>query len=358
MTGFPTADIAALQIGGDGRPGATTRPSSPSSSFSTSSPSGPYSAPGTHNTVDQRGPESERTAFAALIVNASAGTGCTDKWAQELIAKFRANGLEVQLTLARSGAEIIDTARQAVADGVKLIVAGGGDGTQSAVASVLAGTQAVHGVLALGTLNHFARDLNIPVDLDAAIRNIAQGTVTRVDVGQVNDRIFINNSGLGLYPDLVRDRERQQRRLGRGKWPAFALATLAIARRFPFLDVRLRIDGTEHRRRTPFVFIGNNQYQMEGFNIGVRERIDEGTMCLYMAHRTGRLGLLRLALHALTHRLAQARDFDMLNSTEMFIATHKKRVRVSTDGEVTMMSSPLHYRIHKAALQVIVPARS
>lgn len=322
MTGFPTADVAENDI---------------------ASRSG--------NAASSTGP----ARHAALIINASAGTGCTDEWAQGMLDKFRSHAMEVTLTMARSGAEIIATAKQAVADGVSLVIAGGGDGTQSAVASVLAGTEVVHGVLALGTLNHFARDLNIPVDLDAAIRTIAEGRVTRVDVGDVNGHIFINNSGLGIYPDLVRDRERQQRRLGRGKWLAFALATLAIAKRFPFLDVRLRIDETEHNRRTPFVFIGNNQYRMEGFNIGVRERIDEGRLCLHMAHRTGRLGLLRLALHALTHRLAQASDFDMLNSTELFIATHKKRLRVATDGEVTMMSSPLHYRIHRAALKVIVP---
>ncbi|MGI4936550.1 MAG: diacylglycerol/lipid kinase family protein, partial [Janthinobacterium lividum] len=272
-------------------------------------------------------------------------------------AQFRRHGIEVTLTLARSGAQIIDTARQALESGVAMVIAGGGDGTQSAVASVLAGSEVVHGVLALGTLNHFARDLQIPLELDAAIANIANGVVKRVDVGSVNGRIFINNSGLGIYPDLVRDRERQQRRLGRGKWLAFALATLAIARRYPFLDVHLKIDGQEHARRTPFVFIGNNQYQMEGFDIGTRGRIDAGSLCLYMAHRTGRLGLLGLALHALTHRLAQARDFDMLNSDELIISTRRRRLRVATDGEVTKMSTPLHYRIHRAALNVIVPRK-
>ena len=148
-------------------------------------------------------------------------------------------------------------ARRALADGAEAVVAGGGDGTINAVASVLAGSGVAFGVLPLGTLNHFAKDLGIPLALDEAVRNVAEGKPMQVDVGQVNERIFLNNSSLGLYPDIVRDREKQQRRLGRGKWPAAAWATIAALRRYPFLSVRLTIDGAQHARSTPFVFIGS-----------------------------------------------------------------------------------------------------
>lgn len=271
-------------------------------------------------------------------------------------ASFGACGLAPSITLADSGEEMIATARQALADGADMIVAGGGDGTVNAVASVVAGSGVRFGVLPLGTLNHFAKDLNIPLVLDEAVANLAHGVAMRVDVGEVNGRIFLNNSSLGLYPAVVRDRDQQQRRQGRSKWVAFSWAAIAALRRYPFLNVHLRINGEEHARRTPFVFIGNNEYIMQGLNMGGRERLDGGVLSLYVAQRPTRLGLLRLAFHALRGSLAEARDFDVLTATSMEIDTRHPRLHVATDGEVTLMQTPLSYRLRPAALTVMVPA--
>jgi len=292
----------------------------------------------------------------AVIINAGAGCGYASDWTQQLAAHFRAVGLDAAITLAQSGAEMIATAEQALRDGAPIVVAGGGDGTINAVASVIVGSGTAFGVLPLGTLNHFAKDLNIPLTLEAAIANVARGVPVKVDVGEVNGRIFLNNSSLGLYPDIVRDREKQQRRLGRGKWLAFSWALVAALRRYPFLGVQLKLNDAVHARRTPFVFIGNNEYLMEGLNIGERERLDGGQLSLYVAQRPGRLGLVRLALHALFGKLSQAKDFDVLTATDLEIATHHRRLRVATDGEVTVMNTPLRYRIRPAALDVLVPA--
>ena len=264
--------------------------------------------------------------------------------------------MQAEVILAQGGEEIIAAARKAVGQGAGIVAAGGGDGTMNAVASVVAGSATLFGVLPMGTLNHFAKDLGIPLGLDAAIRTVATGKPVAVDVGEVNERFFLNNSSLGLYPDIVRDRERQQRRLGRGKWLAALWATIAALRRYPFLAVRLTLEHAEHLRYTPFVFVGNNEYTMEGFSIGERSRLDSGKLSLYVAHRTGRLGLVRLAWRALWGRLAQESDFDVLTTQAMLIDTHKKRIRVATDGEVTVMLTPLRYRIHPGALKVIVPA--
>jgi diacylglycerol kinase family enzyme len=197
--------------------------------------------------------------------------------------------------------------------------------------------------------------LKIPLELDAAIATLARGRPLKVDVGEVNGRIFLNNSSLGLYPDIVRDREKQQRRLGRGKWPAAAWAALAALRRYPFLSMRLDVNGERLARRTPFVFIGNNAYTMQGLAIGERARLDEGVLSLYVAQNPTRLGLLRFALDALLGRLGEQRDFDILSSPGFDIDTHRARLRVATDGEVTVMSSPLRYRMRPGALTVLVP---
>lgn len=306
-------------------------------------------------------PAAQRSGQPDVVatINARAGGGHAEALAAHITAQFVRHGMQARVHLAASGEDMLAVAREAVAAGVPIVAVGGGDGSVNAVASTLLAASACRsalGVLPLGTLNHFAKDLNIPLELDAAIANIATGRRLRVDSGEVNGQAFINNSSLGLYPDIVREREKQQARLGRGKWLAFTWAALGALRRYPFLRVRLRIDGRDHWRRTPFVFIGNNQYLMSGLDIGKRSSLTEGHLSLYVCHRTGRLGLLRLALHALFGRLEQAHDFDVLTATELHIDTHRKRMRVATDGEVLIMQTPLHYRIRPASLEVIVPA--
>ena len=292
----------------------------------------------------------------AVILNASSGADDKEEARRLLTQHFEARGLKARISLARNGAEIVNLARRAFDDGCDPIIAGGGDGTINAVASLLVETGRTLGVLPLGTLNHFAKDIGVPLDLERAIEVITEGEVARVDVGEVNARIFLNNSSLGLYPRIVRHREKQQRRFGRGKWLAFLWATLSALRLYPFLDVRLQADERELWRRTPFVFVGNNEYEMESFQLGGRSCLDAGKLSLYVAHRTGRLGLLRLGWRALFGGLRKEHDFDSLCAEEIWIATrHKRRLRVATDGEVTIMRPPLHYRTRPGALHVLVP---
>ncbi len=293
----------------------------------------------------------------AVIINASSGTDDKKQAVEYLEEMFAARGLEASVSLARSGEEIIEMARRAVKDNRQPIVAGGGDGTISAVAAQLINTDRTLGVLPLGTLNHFAKDLKIPLELEDAAQTIIEGHAVEVDVGEVNGRVFLNNSSLGLYPSIVHDREQQQQTLGRGKWPSFFRAALSALKRYPFLNVRLHVDEKELARRTPFVFIGNNEYVMESFDIGSRSCLDAGKLSLYIAHRTGRIGLLRLAWRALFGGLRDEEDFDALCTKEIWIETRRRKLRVATDGEVTLMETPLHYRVLPRALRVIVPRK-
>ena len=271
---------------------------------------------------------------------------------------FASTGIEPQILTATNGDEIVKLAHQAIEEDRRPIIAGGGDGTINAVASTLIDTDRTLGVLPLGTLNHFAKDLKIPLDIPSAVRVCIEGREAAVDVGEVNGRYFLNNSSLGLYPNIVRHREKQQQRLDRGKWPAFIWATLTMLKRYPFLNVRLSTDEQKLIRRTPFVFIGNNEYEMENFNIGARARLDGGQLSLYVAQRTGRLGLLRLAWRALFGGLRNERDFDALCSKEVSIETRRRHLHVATDGEVTIMETPLHYVARPGALRVLVPKNS
>jgi len=269
---------------------------------------------------------------------------------------LRAGGLQAQVMLARSGADIIEMAREAARAHPHIIAAGGGDGTISAVASVLVGTEIALGVLPLGTLNHFAKDLHIPLDVEGATQTIIDGHTAQVDVGEVNGQIFINNSSIGLYPNIVRHRERQQERHGRSKWFALARAAFTVLRRYPFLSVRLTADSEELTRRTPLVFVGNNEYEMDSFQLGARSCLNQGQLSLYVAHRVSRTRLLQLSLAALLGwSPGKAPDFDQLCVRELWIKTRRRRLLVATDGEVNVMQTPLHYRVRPGELRVLVP---
>lgn len=295
------------------------------------------------------------TRKIAFILNVHSGGGAARDWLHENRQAVDGVAAGGPVIVVESGEQIQAAVDQALALGCDTVVAGGGDGTLNAIASKLVGRQTAFGVLPMGTLNHFAKDSNVPMELSDALQCIADGHTVQLDVGEVNGSYFLNNSSIGLYVDVVRDRERQQTRLGRGKWPAFVWATLGALRRFPFLTVALTIDGRAVSHRTPFVFVGNNDYQTEGLQIGQRTGLTGGALSIYVVDRAGRWRLLALGLRALVGTLQHARDFKAFHAEELRIDTGHKSLRVATDGEVRRFDTPLHYRIHPGALRVIVP---
>ena len=294
----------------------------------------------------------------AFILNSRAGQGFDNTWLEENRPAIETIAAGGPVVVVENGDQIRAAVEQALALPVQAVVAGGGDGTLNAVASKLVNQPVAFGVLALGTLNHFAKALAIPLDLSAALQCIAAGNTMSVDIAEVNGHFFLNNSSIGLYVDLVRARERQQTRLGRGKWPAFAWALVGALRRYPFMTVALTMDGQAVVHRTPLVFVGNNAYRIEGLQIGQRDGLQGGVLSVYVTDRAGRWRLLSLGLRALAGRLRQARDFRAFSTTELRIDTGHRWLRVATDGELRRLETPLHYRIHPRALRVIVPVPS
>ena len=290
-----------------------------------------------------------------VIINAGAGNHHATSRANTIAALFLAAGIEADVRFAESGPDLVALVRAAVSQRPRTLVVAGGDGTISTAAGAVAGTPIALGVLPFGTLNHFAKDLGIPLELETSVQNIIDDNVIAIDVGEVNGRVFINNSSLGMYPDIVRDRERQETRLGRGKWRSMVWASLSAFRRSPFVTVRIEVGSEKRLFRTPIVFIGNNVYEMEGFKIGGRSSLESGVLSIYIVKRPGRMALVRLALEALLSRLDQDRAFETLTATDIVIETRHKQILVAADGEVQRMSSPLHYRTRRRDLRVIVP---
>lgn len=287
-----------------------------------------------------------------VLTNPAAGAKADE--IDELRRVLKDAGVAAEVRQAQ-GHQLTDAARQAVRDGVDAVVAAGGDGTISAVAAALVGTDTPLGILPTGTLNHFAKDLNVPIPLAEAAQVIAAGQTREVDIAAVNDRPFINNSSIGIYPHIVGERERQRERLGRGKWMAMLLASISVFRRHPTVRVRIGIGNQTVLRTTPFVFVGNNRYQINFTMLGRREQLDEGVLSLYFVNRGGRFAFFRLALRAILGRLEQSKDFETMEVTEVWIEAARPSLRVALDGEVIRLPPPLHYEIRPRALRVLAP---
>ncbi len=290
-----------------------------------------------------------------VILNTGAGSASEgDDPAARIREAFAAAGLEIRLM---PGQDVSLLARRAVREGHDVVVAAGGDGTVNAVAAQVAGTKSALAVVPMGTLNHFARDAGIPLDIEGAVRTIAANHRSRVDVGVVNGRIFVNNSSIGLYPTLVIRRENRRRRQGSGKWTALFWASLTVLRKHPMLDLALKANGSVTHQRTPLVFIGNNEYMIEGPQAGRRNGMQDGKLAIYVTRRHGRRGLVALGLRSMFGSLRDALDLEAFTTTDMTIASRRRHLAVATDGEVSIMETPLRYENRPAALEVVVPAR-
>jgi YegS/Rv2252/BmrU family lipid kinase len=296
-----------------------------------------------------------KTKTVHIILNASSGLDEKKTDAPATLRRILTEGgLEADIHHIDKSTDLCELAREMVRCGAETVVAAGGDGTINAVASVLAGTDVTLGVIPAGTLNHFARDLRIPIDIAAAAKIIVQGRTAQVDVGEVNGRRFINNAIIGLYPIYRFQRERNEKR-GRHKFLAMTSAVLSVFRLNPGLHVSLEAEGKAVNRKTPFLMVANNRHEMEGYRLGNRESISTGLLCVYVMHHMSRFRMALLGLSVLLGRFSKSKDFDVLSAREVKLEGRRKHIRISLDGEIVKMDLPLQYRSLPSSLRVIVP---
>jgi diacylglycerol kinase family enzyme len=295
---------------------------------------------------------------AAVLINRQGGTAAADpQIADKVAAALQAAGIDGDLELI-AGSESEVRCRALAERGDPLVIVGGGDGTISAAAAALAGTETRLGILPLGTLNHFARDLGLPVDLGEAAALIATGVERRVDVAEMNGRIFINNSSIGLYPLMVIDRDVQRKRLGRSKRLAMLVASVRTLARFNHRRLMLTVNEEEKARvDTPLLFVGNNDYRLDIGAAGQRESLEDGHLCVLVMRKKSRRGMIAASIRALFDR-TRPDDMVRIEGVERLrVSSHRSQLAVSLDGEVVSEATPLDYRIRKQALHVIAPVR-
>lgn len=293
---------------------------------------------------------------ATVLLNRDGGAVARDPdIADKVAGALEGAGIDAAVELI-DGGEIGARASATAKRGDPLLIAGGGDGTVGAATAALVGTKTALGILPLGTLNHFARDLGIPFALDDAAELIAGGNQRQVDVAEMNGKVFINNSAIGLYPLMVVDRDTQQKRLGRSKRLAMLVASLRTLARFNHQRLTLTVnDEKKARIDTPLLFVGNNDYRLDLGGPGQRGSLEDGELCVLVMRKKTRAGLIAATVRAL---LGHSRPDDMVRIDgveRLRVASSRSRLTVSLDGEVVSAAPPLDYRIRKRALRVIAP---
>ena len=249
--------------------------------------------------------------------------------------------------------------REAIAAGAAMVIAGGGDGTVNAVAGALAGSDAVLGVLPLGTFNHYARDLGMPQELHAAAAALAAATPRRLDIAEVNGHRFLNHSSLGYYSQVVRERAEPRVRTRLAKVAVTLAAAVRLLGKYRLSEVSLEVDGERLARTTPLVFVSNNPGAMHLFNFGQRTQLDTGQLLVFVHRSTSRAAVLRTLLYAALRDIREDDRYDHWLTPELRVEYGERRrpVSVYLDGELLRLAPPLRYRILPGRLNVAVPPR-
>jgi diacylglycerol kinase family enzyme len=292
----------------------------------------------------------------AVVINHRSGSGPSgkDEIARRVEESFSARGVEVDVELAHTDTDLMAACGRAAIGRADTVVAAGGDGTIAAVAATLVNTDKLLGVLPLGTFNYFARALGVPLELEEAVDVVAAGVPKPADIGEVNGRLFLNNSSLGLYPTVLQHREAAYRKLGRSRWASYLSVAFALARPPSLMRIQLAMDGVPFPRRTPLVFVGINADQLDSFSIPGKTCLGSRRLAVCVIRPLQMLELWRLGIRAFVRGLDGSSELEVVCARELQITMRPKRVRVALDGEIVILQTPLHYRLRSAALRVLV----
>lgn len=292
-----------------------------------------------------------------IILNQQAGSLVDrplDGAKQAIRAAFERRGAEVDLHTV-DGAQCTEAIQRVLESDADTVVVGGGDGTLHSAVKLALPTGKTLGVIPLGTLNLLARDLHIPLELEAAAEALAAGRVRVIDIAEVNGEPYTNSSILGFYPQVVQERERQRKQHRLLKWPGAALALAKTLYKLPLLDVRLDWGEGPKRMRTPILVVSNNVYD-DGFGLVLtRQSLDAGKLGVYVARERNAFAMLRLMGRLVAGSWKQDEALDTYAVTSLTVHSRRHRLKMVNDGEIRKLHAPLHYRIRPGALKVLAP---
>jgi diacylglycerol kinase family enzyme len=259
--------------------------------------------------------------------------------------------------VAEAGADLGAELTRALADDeVRRVVVGGGDGAVNHAAQTMAGGEKELGVVPLGNFNNFAGALGVPDDPREAIRVAFEGRARKVDCAEVNGVRFVNNASVGVYPEIVKEREREAYRGRVEKRLATVAAAWRALRNSPMIKARISDGERRVKVRSPIVFVGNNRYRLDPLGFGSRERLDGGTLDARALRTRNPWRLLRSAIAAADGRVKPLVKYVALEGAEIVVDfKRRERILVALDGELADLDPPLRFRSLPKSLTVIAP---
>lgn len=292
-----------------------------------------------------------------IILNAQSGSQRAKETCAILARVFKEAGRSFHLSVV-PGNQICRIAEEKAASDCEVLVAAGGDGTICGVAEAALKSGKTMGVIPLGTFNYFARNLDLPLDVEEAARVILNGEPVRASILDLNGRLVLNNTSLGIHPAVILNRRKLYRRWGRNQLSAFLSVLLTAFQRAPQLRVRLATDGEELVRETPLVMVCSNAFQMETFALAGVECLGEEKFALYVARLRGSFAIFRLGVRTLLRRLRPGKDYEVICTSDVTIETVRRRqVRAAVDGELERLESPMRFRVGPKQLCVLAPRK-
>ncbi|WP_202864411.1 diacylglycerol/lipid kinase family protein [Achromobacter xylosoxidans] len=300
------------------------------------------------------------TGHEPLFIVLNTGSGRGDAQAlQDIIRRVLDEaGRRFRLMPVDDPSRLVATAREAVAlarEAGGIVVAAGGDGTLNAVAGQVLGQGVPFGILPQGTFNYFGRRYGISQDTEAALRGLLGGELRPVQVGLLNGRLFLVNASLGLYPQLLEDREAYKQRFGRSRLVALWSGLVTLMRAPRQLSLRLDYEGRVRDLRSPTLVVGNNRLQLEHIGIDPAE-LDRGHLVAMAARPVGTLALYGLLLRGLFSRLGEAEHVVSFAFDRLMVSIRgRRRVKVAMDGEISWMDTPLEFKVSDTPLPLVVP---
>lgn len=313
-------------------------------------------------------PEIDPASSLQFIVNAAAGSSDAEAKREVIEAALQAGGRRGDLLFC-DPAELSHMSYQAATRATATrtaVVAVGGDGTLNTVAQAAHAAGCAMGVVPQGTFNYFARTHGIPADPADAVRQLLCSVPAPVQVAGINDRVFLVNASLGLYPDLLEDREAYKARFGRSRWVAFLAGCATLLRAQRRLRLRIEMGGKARDMQTLTLFVGNNRLQLQQLGAEPEDTLagtpGDGTMAALVLRPIGTRSMLGLMLHGAMGRLGEAAGVERFEFQHLVVRPtlpqSRSGVKVAFDGEVTLMRAPLEFRVLAKPLYLLKPQLS
>jgi diacylglycerol kinase family enzyme len=300
-----------------------------------------------------------------IICNAGSGSSDAREARQQIEAVLAAGGRQHDFIIIDDPKRLPDIAQQAADAAVRdngAVVVAGGDGTINTVVQAVLPTGRPFGIVPQGTFNYSPRAHGIPLDTTAAARALLTARLKPVQVGLVNERVFLVNASLGLYPELLQDREDFKREHGRKRSVAMLAGLRTLMREHRSLLVEVEHDSGREVIQTPSIFIGNNPLQLEQVGLAQAEDVQRRRLAAVIVKPVGRFKLIGLALRGMLGQLGEAesvRDFAFRSMTvQPLSGTARRAMKVAVDGEVFWSRPPLRFSVAPKPLMLMVPDES